>query len=33
MIVETNMFVEMVICVTVDCKSNSGQGKASMFKI
>ena len=26
-----NMFVEMVICVAVDCKSNNRQGKAWGF--
>ena len=27
MIFETNIFIEMVICVAVDCKSDSRQGK------
>ena len=30
-IFETNIFIEMVICVAVDSKSDSRQGKAYVF--
>ena len=32
-IFEKNIFIEMVICVAVDCKKDSRQGKAKVFII
>ena len=32
MIFETNMFIEMVDCVAVDCESDTRQGRDEVFK-